>query len=82
MCHDAVFEKGKRSDALGSVDDLVREEEVAGPDGLLQAADGGEGEDAADAELAESGDVGAGRDFMGAVLVVEAVAREEGDVEG
>lgn len=74
-----ALEESERTNALGAIDDLVWDHEVAGLDLLLQRADGREGNDAADAEGAESGDVGAVRDFVGGEGVVGAVAGEEGD---
>ncbi len=79
MPNDASLEERPRPDALRSIDNLIRHDEVPRPDLLLQAADGGEGDDGADAERAEGGDVGARGDFVRGQFVVEAVAREEGD---
>lgn len=76
---DASLEESPRPHALGAIDDLIRDDEIARSDLLLQAADGGEGDDGADAERAEGGDVGARGDFVRGELVVEAVAGEEGD---
>lgn len=75
----AAFEKGKGTDALGAVDDLVGDDKIHGLDVLLEGADGGEGDDGADAEGAEGGDVGTGGDLVGGDLVVGAMAGEEGD---
>jgi hypothetical protein len=75
----AGFKEGERSNTLGAVDDLVRDNKVARFHGFLEGADGGKGDDGANAEGAEGGDVGAGRDFMRGELVVCPVAREEGD---
>lgn len=74
-----ALEECERADALGAIDDLVRDDEVAGLDLLLQRADSREGNDAADAEGAEGGDVGAVGDFVRGEGVVGAVAGEEGD---
>lgn len=79
VSHNPALEESERTNTLGAIDDLVWDHEVAGLDLLLQRADGGEGNDAADAEGAESGDVGAVGDFMGGKGVVGAVAGEEGD---
>lgn len=76
---DASFEEGPWPDAFGPIDDLIRHDEIPRSDLLLQAADGGEGDDGADAERAEGGDVGARRDFVWGEFVVEAVSGEEGD---
>jgi hypothetical protein len=78
----AALEEGEGADALGAVDDLVGDDEVAGLDGFLQRADGAEGDDGADAQAAQGGDVGAGGDLVGCDLVVQAVARQEGDGDG
>lgn len=79
VADDATLEEGEGADALGAVDDLVRDDEVHGLDLLLQGADGGEGDDAADADGAQGGDVGAGGHLVRRELVVQAVAGEEGD---
>jgi hypothetical protein len=79
MSHDAALEKRKRSHPLGAVDDLIWYHKVARLDLLLQGADGAEGDDAAHAERAEGGDVGAVRHFVRRERVVRAVAGEEGD---
>jgi hypothetical protein len=81
MTNNTALEEGKGSDALGAIDDLVRDDKVHGLDLLLQRADGGEGNDASDTEVAESGDVGTVGDLVGRKLVVQAVAGEEGDVD-
>ncbi len=75
---DAALEEGPRPHALGAVDDLVGHDEVARPHVRLQAADGREGHDVAHAERAQRGDVGAVRDLVRRVLVVEAVPRDKG----
>lgn len=59
VADDACLEKRPRPDAFRPVNDLIRHDEVARSDLLLQAADGGEGDDGADTERAEGGDVGA-----------------------
>lgn len=74
-----ALEECERADALGAIDDLVGDDKVAGLDLLLQRADGGEGNDAANTEGAEGRDVGAVGDFVGSERVVGAVAGEEGD---
>ena len=48
----AVFEECPAAYAFGAVDDLVGQKEVAGADVLLEGADGGEGDDCADAQRA------------------------------
>lgn len=79
VAHDAALEKGERAHALGTVNDLVRDDKVHGLDLLAQGADGREGDDAADADGAQGGDVGAGGHLVGRELVVQAVAGEEGN---
>lgn len=82
MADHTLLEEGEGPHALGAVDDLVGHHEVARADLLLQRADGGEGDDGAHAEVAQGGDVGLVLDLVRRVLVVEAVAREEGDGHG
>jgi hypothetical protein len=79
---NASLEEGERPDTLGAVNDLVWDNEIAGLDLLLQAADGGKGNDGADADGAEGGDVGAGGNLVGSNLVVCAVSAKEGNGNG
>ena len=79
VADDAVVEEGEGPDPLRAVDDLVRDDEVARLDGFAQRADGAEGDDGPDAEGAQGGDVGPGGDFVRRVLVMQAVAGEEGN---
>jgi hypothetical protein len=76
---NAALEESPRPYTLGTVNDLVRDDEVAGLDLLLQTADGREGDYATDTDGAQSSDVGAGGNLMRGDLVVRAVAAEEGD---
>lgn len=77
--YHSAFEEREGADPLGAVDDLVRDDKVPRFDGFLETADCGEGDDGADAEAAEGGDVGAGGDLVGGEFVVEAMAADEGD---
>lgn len=79
MQHKPVFEEGMWPDALGAIDGLIGDHEVAGLDLLREGACGGEGNDAAHADVAEGSDVGARRHLRRVELVMGAVAREEGD---
>lgn len=79
VSHDTFLEECKRSDTLGAVDDLVGNHEITGLDLLLQAANGGEGDDGADTDGTQGSNVGAGRDFVGRNLMVQAMATEEGN---
>lgn len=82
VADEAAVEKCKRAHALCAVDGLVGQHKVHGLDVLLQAADGSEGDDAADADAAKGGHVGTAGHLVGRQLVVQAVARQErhGDV--
>ena len=91
LAGEGVAERGMRDDgraleeargahALGAVDDLVGEDEVARGELLAEGADGGEGEDGADAERFEGGDVRARGHGGGRDRVADAVPREEGDL--
>ena len=82
MRHHAALKERKRPNPLRPVDNLVRHHEIPWFHFLRQRADSAEGDDGADAEGAEGGDVGAGGDFVGCEGVVEAVAGEEGDGVG
>jgi len=77
-----ALEVGPRPDTLGAVNDLVGDDKVTGLDGLLEAAHGGECDDAADTDGAQSGDVGTGRDLVRGDLVVQAVTAQERDGNG
>lgn len=78
----ATLEEGEGTDALGAVNDLVGDDKVTGLDLLLQRAYGAEGDNGADTEATESGDVGAGGNLMGSDLVVKTMAGDEGDGDG
>ena len=79
MAHDAVAEEG--GDAVeGAVDELVGNDEVGGLVLFLERADGGDGEDALDAELLERVDVGAEVELGGKDAMAAAVAGEKGDL--
>lgn len=80
VANDTALEEGKGADALGPIDDLVGNYKVHGLDLLPQRTDSRKGDDAADANVAQSGDVGAVRDLVGRKLVVQAVSSEEGDI--
>jgi hypothetical protein len=82
MANNASLEECERPDALCAVDDLVWDDEIARLDLLLQTADGGEGDDGADADGAQGGDVGPRGDLMGCDLVVQTVSAEEGNGDG
>ena len=75
----ALLEVCEGADALGAVDDLVRDYEVARADLLLERADGGEGNDGAHAEVSQRSNVGLVLDLVGRKLVGKAVPREECD---
>lgn len=80
MSNNAFLKKGKRSNTLCTINDLVREHKVHRLDLLLQGADGSEGDDTTYTNVPQGGYVGAVRDFMGCKLVVNAMASQEGDV--
>ena len=81
VANESALEKGERADALGAVDNLVWDDKVHGLDLLLQGTHGREGNDASHADVAQSGDVGSVGDFVGSELMVQAVTREEGNVD-
>ena len=64
----------------GAIDELVGHDEVGGLVLFLERADGGDGEDALDAELLEGVDVGAEVELGGQNAMAAAVAREKGDL--
>ena len=57
MPNHAALEKRERSDALGTVDDLVWHDKVTRLNVLAQTTNGGESDDCAHAERAECGNV-------------------------
>ena len=63
----------------GAVDELVGNHEVGRLVLFLQRADGGDGEDALDAELLEGIDIGAEVQLRGKNAVAAAMAGQEGD---
>lgn len=81
VADNAALEKGKGADTLGAVNGLVGDDKVHGLNLLLEGADGGEGDDAADTDTAESGNVGTVGHLVRGKLVVDAVAGEESHVD-
>ena len=79
MADQASLEECPRTDALGSVDDLRRNDKVLRLDVLAQTADGGEGDDGADPERSQGSDVGAVGNLVRRHLVMQAVSRQERD---
>lgn len=79
VADETALEKGKGADALGAVDDLVRDHKVHGLDLLLEGTDCAEGNDAAHTNVSQGGDVGTGGHLMGRKLVVSAMTGEEGN---
>lgn len=62
MGHDSrALEERRWPDALGSIDDLVGDDEVSRLDFFSKGSDGAEGDDGLDAERLERSNVGAGR---------------------
>lgn len=80
--HEPILEKGVRSDALCTVDDLVGDDKVSRLDLLRQTPRRAEGDDTPDPELAEGGDVCSHRDFRRVELVVGAVSGQKGHGDG
>ena len=79
---NTALEVGPRANTLGAVNDLVGDDKITGLNFLLKTADGGEGNDAADTDRAQGGDIGTGRDLVGGDLVVSAVTAQERDGNG
>lgn len=77
-----ALEVGPRPHTLGAVDDLVGDDKVTGLNFLLETADGGEGDDAADTDGAQSSNIGTSGDLVRGDLVVRAVTAQEGDSNG
>lgn len=80
MADNTTLEESERPDALCAIDNLVRDHKVHGLDLLLERADGREGDDASDTEMAESSDVGAVRNLVRRKLVVHTVTGKESHV--
>ena len=79
MADDAVTEEGR--DAVeGAIDELVGNDKVSGLVLFLKRADGGDGEDALDAEFLEGVNIGAEVELGGKNAMAAAVAREKGDL--
>jgi hypothetical protein len=80
MANYAALEESKGPNALGAVDDLVRDDKVHWLDLLLQRTHGRKGNDAADTDMPQSSDVGPVGHFVRRVLVVQAVSGEKGNI--
>ena len=79
VANHSALEEGEWADPFGAINDLVGNDKVHRLDVLLEGADGREGDDCADANGAEGGDVGAGWDLVRGDLVMGAMAAEECD---
>jgi hypothetical protein len=77
---NTALEEGERANALGAVDDLIRDNKIHGLDLLLERAYGGEGDDGADADVTQGCNVGAVGHLVRSELVVDAMASQESDV--
>lgn len=64
------LEERPRPEPLRPIDDLVRDHEIARFDVLLQASDGGEGDDSPHADRAQGGNIGTGRNLVRRKLMV------------
>lgn len=80
MADNTTLEEGERPNTLCAIDDLVRDDKVHGLDLLLERADGREGDDASDTEMAESSNVGAVGNLVRRKLVVHTVTGKESHV--
>lgn len=76
----AKAEEARPSNALGSVNDLGRNDEVFGCNLFAQRADSTESQDGFDTEVFESGNVGEVRDVGRQDRVFATMTSEEGDV--
>lgn len=81
VSNDASLKESPRSDALGAVNGLVRDDKVHGLDLFLQRANSGEGNDAAHTDMAQGSNIGSVGDLVGSELVVQPVSGEESDVD-
>src|SRR6185312_8757872 len=77
---DEAFAEKRGDAAGGSIDKLVGDDEVRGLVLFLERADGGNREDALDAELLHGVDVGAEVQLRGEDAVAARVTSEEGDL--
>ncbi len=76
---NTALEESEWTDALGAVDNLVWDDEVSWLNLLPEGTDSGECNDAADADGAESGNVGTVWNLMWCDGVVGSVTGDEGD---
>jgi hypothetical protein len=79
---NTTLEVGPWANTLGAVNDLIGDNKVTGLDSLLETANSGESNDAADTDGAQSSDVGASGHLVRGNLVVGAVTAEERDGNG
>lgn len=81
VSNNASLKESPRSDALGAVNGLVRDDKVHGLDVFLQRANSREGNDAAHTDMTQGSDIGSVGDLVGSELVVQTVPGEESDVD-
>src|SRR6266516_2219622 len=77
MNDDTTFVEGVDA-ALGTIKELVGNDQIAGSDVFTEAADGTDGDDPFDAQAFECPDVGTDRNFGGRDAVTSSVAGEKG----
>lgn len=77
VVYHATLEVSPWANSLGPVDNLVRDDKIAGLDLFLQTANRRERNDAANADRAQSSNVCPGGHLVGSNLVVQAVTAQE-----
>lgn len=77
MADDPLLEESKGPDTLGTINDLIRDDEVHGLDLRLQGTNSSEGNNTSHANVTQSGYVGTVRNFMRCKLVVDAMTSQE-----
>ena len=79
MCDNPALEVGPWAHTLGTVNDLIWDNKIAGLDLFLQTPDGRESNDTADTDRAKSSYIGTSGDLMGRNLVMQTVTAQEGN---
>lgn len=79
MANHTLLKESERTNALGTINNLVRHHEVPGLDLLLQTSHRRERNNGSHTQRAQSSNVGTGGNLVRCNLMVQSMAREESD---
>jgi hypothetical protein len=80
MGNKTLTEESGWANSLSSIDNLIRQDEVAGRDLLTKRTDGGESKDGLNTEMLQSSNVGTAGNFGGGEVVTAAMTSQESNL--